>query len=234
MVVFNLQRSFCIKRILGSLLLLFSVVGLSCLASHSLGRMLISDTETPNTREYDFIFYEGSPTYWLVSQAHLNEALESSLWRRSNSFSIELLNAGASIEPDGPGEIAPMTIAAGTGNLEIMTELLKRGADIDNSKNFLSAYPLAMAVLSDDSRSVEFILQRGANVNRQTRFWGSPIDLARQYELYKMESILIRAGASPGNESKRRPSSKEASILYYNSRASGHRPVFFQPPPLVF
>ena len=69
------------------------------------------------------------------------------------------------INQRGNSNLLPLNSAAGYGQLDVMDELLKRGANIDDKTNQYEYTALMTAVEWDQRNCVTHLLQEGANPN---------------------------------------------------------------------
>lgn len=83
---------------------------------------------------------------------------------------------------------SPLAFAAARGNLAVMAELLRCGADINRPGSTTRMTPLGCAALAGHLDSVEYLLSRGANADA-----GSGMSVA--YQSPKIIETLLRHGA---------------------------------------
>jgi ankyrin repeat protein len=80
--------------------------------------------------------------------------------------------------------ITPLHIAADSGNVDIIQELLDHGAQINSPDRWKFRTPLDFAVSQGHERAVALLLSRGAALDGDYRAWSSPLILAasKNYE----------------------------------------------------
>lgn len=121
----------------------------------------------------------------------------------------ELLNAGADVDAQGNWGRTPLVIAAGTGNVEAVRLLLKRGAKADpKTRRKLDLPPLCAAITAEEvpaplkKELVEILIQAGAAPNlvgdgSQTalHLLSSARDMPDEIRASLFE-VLLKAGAT--------------------------------------
>ncbi|GFP99379.1 ankyrin repeat and socs box protein 3 [Phtheirospermum japonicum] len=112
---------------------------------------------------------------------------------------MQLLLKGADIEAHSVSG-TPLQSAAtcGTGNIESIRFLLRRGAD-PNAVSPLSVPPLVLAIQCGSSECLELLLEAGANPNMTWRGL-SPLAVAAKEDNTKLIKSLLAAGAEPNND----------------------------------
>lgn len=97
--------------------------------------------------------------------------------------------------PDDPAPTArPLEIAAGSGNLEMVEELIRKGADINGVNERNGFTPLHTAIQSGNKELVNKLLDMGANVNAEDKTV-SPLHLAVSSGDIDLATRLINSGA---------------------------------------
>lgn len=89
--------------------------------------------------------------------------------------------------------VTPLEIAAGRGNINIVSLLLNAGVDI-NFKNDLGRTVLTEAALAGRYDTVLFLLDRGAAVNSQDNGGYTPLDKAIEYGHENIVRLLWKRG----------------------------------------
>ncbi|MEC9055978.1 MAG: ankyrin repeat domain-containing protein, partial [Verrucomicrobiota bacterium] len=107
----------------------------------------------------------------------------SSIWDASKSGDLnrvrELIDNGANINRPKPGLIRPTPLhnASAAGHPEIVTLLLKSGADID-AGDIGDSTPLHWAALMGQADSVRLLMEAGASPDRKNREGETPVQSA--------------------------------------------------------
>jgi ankyrin repeat protein len=105
----------------------------------------------------------------------------------------QLRGAPAAVNGRGPGGSTPLMYAALYGDLALVAELLKAGAD-PNVRNHAGATALTWAV--DDAEKVKLLLDAGADVNASSDFGRTPLMLASaQTRSAASVKLLLERGA---------------------------------------
>ena len=81
------------------------------------------------------------------------------------------------------------------GNIEKATLLISHGAGIDPVDEEYQSTPLGMAARWGQVEMVEFLLSKGADINKSGASWSTPIAWARKKGAGKIENILKDHGA---------------------------------------
>jgi hypothetical protein len=110
----------------------------------------------------------------------------------------ELIAAGADVNGESGGTY-PLLIAAGNGNVEIATLLIRSGARIDADPNGVDS-PLLYAASSGSLDVVDLLIREGADPNGGVRggdfVYTTPLDAAAVNNRLEVMRILLLAGAA--------------------------------------
>lgn len=96
----------------------------------------------------------------------------------------------------------PITVAAGDGSVEIVEQLLKRGADVNvqndtwNTSN-VRLTALEAAIWNGNTNLCKLLLEAGANPDLQSGFEGSALHYAFAYRRTEVAGWLLDYGADP-------------------------------------
>jgi ankyrin repeat protein len=101
---------------------------------------------------------------------------------------------GADIDATGGGGLTPLAIAAGSGDADIVRELLRRGANPDVVDE-IGFTPLLRAIITRRVEVVELLLTAGANPNGRTGNDRNPLVSAVRVGDTTVVALLIDAGA---------------------------------------
>ncbi len=93
-----------------------------------------------------------------------------------------------------PNRKHPLNIAAESGNVAKLVELLDEGADIE-TRDPSGKTAIFFAVGSNQLKAVRFLLEKGANVNAQDDAGKTPLHVAAKKCLPRMVALLLEAGA---------------------------------------
>jgi len=110
----------------------------------------------------------------------------------------KVLDSGIGINScDEPGRETALMVAAGGGNLEVVTFLVESGANI-NQKSGEGSTAIMPAILKEHGKVLQYLLSKGAQINYQTTsgFKFSPLQLACQLGHTDMARNMIEAGAN--------------------------------------
>ena len=95
----------------------------------------------------------------------------------------------------------PLHWASGQGNLQILSALLKKGADVNARDNNLWT-PLHEAVSNSDLKTASFLLKQGADVNAQDSNLWTPLHEAVSNNDLKIASFLLEQRADVNKKDK--------------------------------
>lgn len=122
------------------------------------------------------------------------------LWYAANRGAYEivklLLNAGASVRPDGKEGSSPLMTAAVNGHQKIVDRLLSAGADAGWQNNEHRT-ALFSAAAGGNVKIMETLLQAGGDVNQRTRNNWTPLHEAVHEKNTKASLYLIETGSKP-------------------------------------
>ncbi len=113
---------------------------------------------------------------------------------------------------DGNG-MSPLLAAAANGSAHLAKLLINAGAVIDAPEGAGGATALMAAAENGHTQTVEFLLDKGADVSARNREGASAIELAERHGHAEIVRLLEKAGAkrsSENSESKRMNSGKPA------------------------
>jgi ankyrin repeat protein len=86
--------------------------------------------------------------------------------------------------------------AASSGNIKVVRELLRRGADINATDSMLHT-PLMLASAGGHAAVVKYLLRKNGDADRQNYMGETALMLAVQSEQPEVVRLLLRKGASP-------------------------------------
>lgn len=105
-----------------------------------------------------------------------------------------LILAGAALEtPD----VTPLHMACRQGSLEQARMLLRHGARVNPATNLGGTTPLLLAVISNNTQLVRFLIETGADVNTDGEEALPPLHSAALEANLEMVDVLLAAGANP-------------------------------------
>ena len=93
--------------------------------------------------------------------------------------------------------------AAESGNLRVLKEMLKKGADV-NRRGSDYKTPLMVAAEHGNIEAMRVLIQAGADVNRFIGVWDTPLKYAVKYNHLECVSLLIEAGTDVNRRTNRR------------------------------
>lgn len=93
-----------------------------------------------------------------------------------------------------PLGVTPLFWAATTGNVELATFLLARGADV-NAADHVGATPLHHAIRMGQPEITRLLLEHGANVNARSNIGQTPLHLAVLRDNQEVAGLLLTNGA---------------------------------------
>ncbi len=125
-------------------------------------------------------------------------ALMLAAWEGHTEVAQLLINKGAKVNKQRSDKVHALYVAAQNDHLDTVDLLLKYCTEIDMGGLKDNATALMIACQRGNTKIVEFLVKRGANVNAQTVLDGhgySPLVLAAEFGFYEIVKILIEAGA---------------------------------------
>ena len=85
--------------------------------------------------------------------------------------------------------------AARTGNLRVLKQMIKKGADM-NMNNYVDKTGLMLAAENGHLEAVKLLINAGADVNDRTRHGATSLSLAAEKNHVECISALVQAGAN--------------------------------------
>ena len=196
-----------------------------------------------------FLFLSCLTALPLSAQAGAYEDMETAMIRRNTSDVIDLLKRGMdvntvdrqgdtlliqAVREDMPelfdallkrrprldfrnrsGETA-ISIAAYLGKLEYVRRLAEAGARID----FPGWPPLAYAAFNNHPQVVEYLIEKGANINARTETGATPLFLAARYGHTDIVKLLLKHHADPSIADQRQETAIDAAQKAENNGAT--------------
>ena len=104
--------------------------------------------------------------------------------------------AGTDVDAKTRGE-TPLLWAARFGQSQVAELLIAEGADV-NAKNVVGQTPLHWAAMAGHKEIIELLIAAGADVNAKDA-GTTPLDVAEEFNLSELASILRKHGAEKGN-----------------------------------
>ena len=106
-------------------------------------------------------------------------------------------------DPNGKDERSqtPLTLATGSGQIEIMTMLIDHGADVNLGENDGTA-PLMYAAMNNRLEAAKLLLARGAQLDAKTDKGWTAVTFAADYGSPELLKFLIEKGAAIDGTSK--------------------------------
>lgn len=92
----------------------------------------------------------------------------------------------------------PLAVAISFDHMEIFTELISAGASVNgvqDAPSLLSVPPLVLAAYCGRRNIMEFLLKKGADIDRSVLSLGSPLVVAMQRNHWESAELLIASGA---------------------------------------
>jgi ankyrin repeat protein len=142
--------------------------------------------------------------FWKLWQAHsahrvaLNKALIEAVDDEDLAAVAALLEKGASVRAvDQDSGDRPIQTAARQGNMDIVSALIRAGADVNEQGTGMGAgaTPLHMATAWGHVDMVRLLLDHGANVNINTSGFNTPLIRAIAYGKRDAAELLVSRGA---------------------------------------
>jgi len=126
-------------------------------------------------------------------------ALHFAAYLGDEEFVVQLLEAGAEVDPRDVDKHTPLSFAADRGHVAILGMLVDAGADI-NTRTKIGDTPLHEAVFWKRMNAVRYLIEYGAEVNTRGYLGWSPLHVACAEERYPdstrvLVEILLESGA---------------------------------------
>ena len=106
-----------------------------------------------------------------------------------------LLARGADVTTRSKGDVTPLLYAVGTGNVALIDLFATNGADLDAQSLESSMTPLLLAIEGGDTRSVQRLVDLGADINKPNSDGLLPLNAASKTGKAVIIEILVDAGA---------------------------------------
>ncbi|MFT4553765.1 MAG: ankyrin repeat protein [Chlamydiales bacterium] len=150
-------------------------------------------------KEYDLIYKlldKGAniDAVW-KEKRRCNTLLSYAVMQEDKELVEQLLLKGAAVDKVALNSKQPLSIACGTGNIEIALLLIEQGADIH--QDTLGNTPLQVACKSGEIRLVHKLLEKGASINSPNDEKLSPAHLAILHGHEELALDLLERGADP-------------------------------------
>ena len=142
-------------------------------------------------------------------------ALHRAAFRGSADLANILVYLGADMESVFY-EWTPLGMAAFSGNLSVLLELIKLGAEVDASSGRNGFTALHWAVIAEEEEAAQELLRFGANINKPIRRGGHLLmneaiySTADQYKTLRVMKLALRLGANVNVSA-----SNNSSLLHY-------------------
>lgn len=126
----------------------------------------------------------------------LHESIHSTLYKSDEvEISEILINYGVPVDELNTDGFSPLHCAIFKQNYELISFLIKSGADV-NKRTFLLESPLCLAVKYGDRLDIiDLLLSSGAEINTKNKFESTALHSACYYSKNKMISSLVQKGA---------------------------------------
>lgn len=130
---------------------------------------------------------------WVDSRSDLgNSPLFIAAYHGHHGVAEVLIDAGASVDNGGSGEMAPLHAAAIRGHMDIVNLLLAAGANA-NVQDSQGRTPLFFAAQEGHAEVAEVLLSSGANHSLADSQGHTPLDAARGREHARVVDLLTRS-----------------------------------------
>jgi ankyrin repeat protein len=122
------------------------------------------------------------------------ESLADRIQAGDRKAALEMIRARANVNAPQPDGSTPLHWAVYRVDVELVEQLLARGAKADVVNKYGSS-PLAEAIKVADTRLIEMLVKAGANVNAANEDGQTPLMLAARTGEVKVAELLVRHGA---------------------------------------
>lgn len=141
-------------------------------------------------------FIENTRFKYNVLSQMVNHTYEDSLYNLGfRSFFDYLLSLNVDLHQRNQEGYQPIHIASFNDNSDFIRELIKKGADVNDQKNVISATPLICALRKENKESVKLLMNYKINVQaKDTQGW-TALHFASRDNDFKLAGNLIKAGA---------------------------------------
>ncbi|MDE5580564.1 MAG: ankyrin repeat domain-containing protein [Treponemataceae bacterium] len=165
----------------------------------------LKDTETTplfiatsgnNAEEIVSLLIENGADVNLTTTNGFN-VLQKSICDRNKRLVLLFLDAGAEINKNSNKLETALLDAVDTQNYdsEIVSLLIEKGADVDLESAFNGHIPLTLAVSQNNKDAVSILLKNGADPNKKSSKFGTPLGIAFFAVNREMISLLMKNGA---------------------------------------
>ncbi|MDE6718277.1 MAG: ankyrin repeat domain-containing protein [Treponemataceae bacterium] len=165
----------------------------------------LKDTETTplfiatsgnNAEEIVSLLIENGADVNLTTTNGFN-VLQKSICDRNKKLVLLFLDAGAEINKNSNKLETALLDAVDTQNYdsEIVSLLIEKGADVDLESAFNGHIPLTLAVSQNNKDAVSILLKNGADPNKKSSKFGTPLGIAFFAVNREMISLLMKNGA---------------------------------------
>lgn len=108
-------------------------------------------------------------------------------------------SADVSINEDIFADGCKLLLASARGDLNMVERLLRKNPTHTNFRDYDRRTALHVAASEGHLKLVEFLVRKGANVNRSDRWGGSPLDDAHRHQQTEVVAFLRKHGGTTGS-----------------------------------